>query len=295
VKKTYNIDYKDVHTMYYGQGLTYKEIGDKYGCSSGVIRKIAKRHGFTSLRGKSKLRKIIVQKSKLPLTLMDKKQIINGLSNKSLEIILGALLGDAYLKIRYNKNNDAYNVYFAQCRAQNKYLKWKHNLFNPQEVNNVRVEPRSSTIIKGKKYDVQDLFVFSTKPFDMSYISNMLIENGRKRINIEYLKLLTPLSLAIWHQDDGNYNVQNRIVRLATMCFTQNENKILQNYFYEYLKMPCFLEKTNCGHNYSLCLTQNSSKKFLQLIYPYMCDSMMYKNPIFKNPSETSKALKKCE
>jgi hypothetical protein len=41
------------------------------------------------------------------------------------------------------------------------------------------------------------------------------------------------LSLAVWYQDDGSFNKQNRVVRIATMCFTYKENMVLKNYFYE--------------------------------------------------------------
>lgn len=290
MKKNFNINYQDVYDLYYNQGLTYKEIGNQYGCSAHTIRKIAKRHGFVSLRGKSKHRKIIIQKSILPLSLINREPIVDNFSNRSLEVVLGGLLGDSYIKRRKNKNTVTYNIYFAQCKKQEEYLKWKYNHFLPEEKNPVRIEKRNFSIISGKKYQVQDLCAFSTKPFDFSFIYNLLIKDDKKVIDIEYLKLLTPLSLAIWYQDDGNYNEQNRIVRIATMCFNEKDHKILRNYFYDYLKMPCFLENTSYGSGLSLCLTQNSSKKFLQLIYPYMCSSMMYKNNIFRNPSETSKA-----
>jgi len=101
---------------------------------------------------------------------------------------------------------------------------------------------------------------------------------------------LTPLSLAIWYQDNGSYNLQNRVIRIATMCFSQEENNIIKNYFYDNLKMPCFLEKTNCGFGYSLVLTQNSTKKLFNLIRPYICSSMLYKCPLDFDPSETLKA-----
>ena len=65
----YDINYLDVKKMYNEQGLTFKEISLKYGCSRTVIRKIARRHKIISIRGKNKLRKILIQKSKIPLSL----------------------------------------------------------------------------------------------------------------------------------------------------------------------------------------------------------------------------------
>ena len=93
--------------------------------------------------------------------------------------------------------------------------------------------------------------------------------------------------------DDGSFNKQNRVIRMATMNFSGKDNKILQQYFYDNLRMPCFLEQTNYGQGLSLVLTQNSSKKFLKLIEPYACDCVKHKFPYLSvnNPSETLKAV----
>lgn len=286
--KKYDINYKDVYDLYYNKGLTYKEIAHTYECSQTLVRKIAKRHGFKSLRGKSKYRKFIIQKSKILLEIKD--DIIPKMSKKAIEVILGGLLGDSNIRKRKNKYGFKYNVCFNHCEKQKPYLEWKRNIFLPHEVNNIRVNKRSTTKIHGKNFNVQDLYSFSTKPFDMSKIYDLLIEDGLKVVKMNYLKLLTPLSLAVWYQDDGSYGYNNRTIRIATMGFTRKCNNTIKDYFYNFLKIPCIVEKADCGYGCSICLPQNSTKKFLGLIYPYMCDSMMYKNPIFKNPSETSKA-----
>ena len=290
----YNINYEEVRSLYSEKGLTFKEIGIIYNCSAGPIRKIAKRHGLKSIRGKSKQRKIIVQKSSLPLSIAE-TDIFSHMSKffneKELEVLIGSLLGDSYLKVRQNKNEKAYNVYFSNCEKQLNYLKFKRSFFRNDVCNDIRQETEAhKQEIKGKECNIQSLFTFSTKPSDLSYIFSILNNGKRKIITRKYLEYLTPLSLAIWYQDDGSYNPHNRVVRIATMCFSQEENNVIKNYFYDNLKMPCLLEKTEYGLGWSLVLTQNSTKKFLNLISPYICDCMMYKNPVIKtNPSETLK------
>ena len=288
------IDFEDIKKMYLEKGLTYKEIAIYYECSVGRIRKIAKRHGLKSIRGKSKTRKVIIQKSLLPLSLENTDLFSNietYFTSKEMEIILGTLLGDSSLKKRQNKKYISYNVYMTNSGKQLEYLRYKRSFFRDKVCNNIRKERDSSIIkIKHKDCNVDSLFAFSTKPSNLDYIFSILNNGKRKIITKRYLEYLTPLSLAIWYQDNGSYNLQNRVIRIATMCFSQEENNIIKNYFYDNLKMPCFLEKTNCGFGYSLVLTQNSTKKLFNLIRPYICSSMLYKCPLDFDPSETLKA-----
>ncbi len=279
-----DINFEDIKKMYLEQGLTYKEIALKFDCSCNVIRRIAKRHKFKAIRGKSKHRKIIIQKSEINLSI-PKFLSDTGINNKGMEVLLGSLLGDSQIRKKVYKSRISYNVYFANGEKQLDYLKYKYSFFQENEVNPIRIDIKEGwNIIKGKEYFRRNLYCFSTKVFDLSKIHNVLIKDGKKIVTMEYLKWLTPLSLAIWYQDDGSYHKQNKIVRLATMGFTQKCNNVLKEYFYDVLKMPCFLEKTKYGYKYSLVLVRSSTKKFLQLIEPYICESMKY-----KNPSETSK------
>jgi hypothetical protein len=282
------IDYKEIQCLYTEKGFTFKEIADQFKCSSGVIRKIAKRHNIIAIRGKSKHRKIIIQKCDMPLSINDTdffKMSKIDFDDKSVEVMLGGLLGDSYLRVRTNKNSFSYNVHFANCEDQKGYVEWKRSFFG-DKANDVRVEKRGSNSFENS----QDLFVFSTKSCNLEYVYNLLYQGKEKIITEKYLSYLTPLSLAVWYMDDGSFNVQNRVVRMSTMCFSEKENNILKKYFYEKLRMPCFLEKVNCGTGFSLVLTQNSSKKFLRLIYPYRYEYFDYKFSILNNPSETLKA-----
>lgn len=284
-------DYKKIIELYYKKGFTMIEIAVQYKCGVNTIRKIMKRHKMPVIRGKSKLRKIVIQKSKIPLEVSQK---FGDFDSKEAEVILGSLLGDSYLKKRNNKGADGYNVYFANCKTQKNYVEFKHSFFDKNRVNPIRVEKRDKCFIKGKEYNVQDLYVFSTKSNNLKDLYDMLIKDGKKTITTRYLQLLTPLSLLVWYMDDGSYNEQNRVIRIATMCFTVEENNIIKKYFYDCMKMPCFLEKTNCGFGRSLVLTQNSTKKFLNIIGPYAPNNvMLYKFPLPLRDFEHSQCMDK--
>lgn len=52
--------------------------------------------------------------------------------------------------------------------------------------------------------------------------------NGRKTITPDAMNMLTPLSLAVWYMDDGNFYHRNNsgTIRLYTLAFSEDENRL---------------------------------------------------------------------
>lgn len=273
------IPYEEIAKLYHEQGLLFKEIAKIYNCSTSVIRKIAKRHKMTIIRGPSKFRKIIVQKSKIPLSLEDTDFYNHSPEprHKCMEVILGTLLGDSNCRRHERKIDYSYNIHFGHSKTQLEYLKYCYNIFPKELVNPIRLDTEAKTsIIRGNLYKKKDFYCFTTKPLNLEYLYSLMFKDGRKSVTREYLSYLTPLSLAIWHMDDGNYS-PNKTLRFSTMGFTKEENYIMRDYFNEDLKMPNFFDKTDDGYGLMLVLTQYSAKKFLELTKPYMAPGMEYK------------------
>lgn len=293
--KKHNIDLSEFNDLYRNKGLIYKELAEHFGCSLGTIRRFAKRHKVTPIRGKSKHRKILIEKSKIRTDLsgtevMEKYQ--DTLTSKQLEIILGSLLGDSYCKTRKNVGNDTVNIIFGHSEDQLDFLKKTYNdLKNAANPINKMRDGKIANFKTDKKYQTKSFYSFSTVSLN-TYLNEITKRHGKKHVTMNWLKLLTPVSLAHWYMDDGSLNLQNRVIRLATMGFSRKENNVIKDYFYEYLKMPCFIAKTKDGSGCEIVLTQNSTKKFIRLISPYIYDSMMYKCVLPNNndPVETLKA-----
>ncbi|KKN09049.1 hypothetical protein LCGC14_1050540, partial [marine sediment metagenome] len=147
-----NLDYKEIQDLYENKGLTFKEIGLRYGCTASPIRKIAKRHKFKIQRGKSSLRKILVQKAELPLSASetDIHSLIPDLSDVAIEVMLGAILGDSNFRKREYKSKDSYYMHFGHNVTQLGYLQYKHSLLKGH-VNDIRKEKINPiSIIRGK-------------------------------------------------------------------------------------------------------------------------------------------------
>ena len=124
--------------------------------------------------------------------------------------------------------------------------------------------------------------------------------NGIKEVPVDIE--LTPLTLAVWYMDDGSlggrkdyiaktarkFEDNRRTVQLATMGFSTESLIILQQKFRD-LNYKCNIQKDN-----SLRLTVESSRKFFNVVSPYIPESMRYKLPNELNWPEYDSSLWDC-
>ena len=115
------------------------------------------------------------------------------LSTFQWEAILGGLMGDADLSS--TKNGHAARYRWGHGSKQADYGNWKASLFG-----NVGVS--RSTNAKGAVFhDVQPLA-------ELAELRRAVYVDGQKVFSDDYLKQLTPLSLAIWYMDDGTFSLR---------------------------------------------------------------------------------------
>ncbi len=115
------------------------------------------------------------------------------LSDFQWEILLGGLMGDSALSP--NQNGLAARLRWGHGTKQVEYCDWKASLFG-----NIGVS--RSTNAKGAVFcDVQPL------P-ELAELREAVYVNGQKAFSNDYLKRLTPLSLAIWYMDDGGFTIR---------------------------------------------------------------------------------------
>jgi hypothetical protein len=93
-----------------------------------------------------------------------------------------------------------------------------------------------------------------------------------KKITPEVLNKLTPLALAIWYMDDGNYFSVNGATTLATMGFIDSERDALQ----QTLESK-FGVKVTRHKNKSLYVHAGCRARFFDLIAPYVLREFDYK------------------
>ena len=123
------------------------------------------------------------------------------LSSFQWEVLLGGLMGDGALSPTRSGFGARYR--FGHGTRQVEYGDWKASLFG-----NVGVS-RSSNANGAVFYDMQPL------P-ELAELRAAVYVAGKKVFSHDYLKRLTPLSLAIWYMDDGSFALRARGVQERT-------------------------------------------------------------------------------
>jgi hypothetical protein len=94
-----------------------------------------------------------------------------------------------------------------------------------------------------------------------------------KIVPVELLKELNPFGLAIWYMDDGSNNGKN--ITLNTHCFSREEQALIQ-----YLVLEKFAIHTTVVKDrskYKIAVGSYEYDKFLNIVRPYIIQSMNYK------------------
>ena len=115
------------------------------------------------------------------------------LSDFQWEVILGGLMGDGALSP--SRSGHGARFRFGHGPRQAAYADWKASLLG-----NLRAA-RTTNAAGAVFYDLQPL------P-ELAELRRAVYIGGRKVLSYDYLKRLTPLSLAIWYMDDGSFSLR---------------------------------------------------------------------------------------
>ena len=123
------------------------------------------------------------------------------LSDFQWEVVLGGLMGDGALSPTRSGNGARFR--WGHGRSRPTYGDWKASLFANLSVSR-------STNAKGAVFhDVQPL------P-ELAALRDAVYVGGKKVLSDDYLKRLTPLSLAVWYMDDGGFTLRSKGLQQRT-------------------------------------------------------------------------------
>ncbi len=123
------------------------------------------------------------------------------LSDFQWEIVLGGLMGDGALSPTRSGHGARFRM--GHGKKQVEYLDWKTSLF-------ANLGTSRSTNANGASFvDVQPL------P-ELAELRRAVYVGGKKMFGDDYLKRLTPLSLAIWYMDDGTFSIRAKGLQART-------------------------------------------------------------------------------
>jgi recombination protein RecA len=123
------------------------------------------------------------------------------LSELQWQVVLGGLIGDGALSP--SRSGLAARFRWGHGQAQAAYADWKASLFS--NIGTARSTNASGAVF----HDMRPL------P-ELAQLRSAVYVAGKKVLSEEYLKQLTPLSLAIWYMDDGTFALRAKGVQERT-------------------------------------------------------------------------------
>lgn len=191
------------------------------------------------------------------------------LSKRHRAIIIGTILGDGCLECR-NKN---VRLRLEHGIKQEKYLLWKFKELKsiitgrPMQVHALHSKSRSY-------YDSLRIYTFSDKSLNIFW--KLFYRNNKKVIPQNISKLLNdPLSLAVWFMDDGYKRNDCNAFRINTDSFKESEQNVLCQILKNNFGIDSSIHRK--GKYWNIYIPQSSSKKFVEIVKPYIIPSMKYK------------------
>ncbi len=195
------------------------------------------------------------------------------LSDFQWEVLLGGLMGDAALSP--TRNGLAARLRWGHGQKQAEYSDWKAALF-------ANVTVSRSTNDKGAVFhDVQPLS-------ELAELRDAMYIDGQKVLSHDYLKRLTPLSLAIWYMDDGGFTLRSKGLQERTrggsgrseICVQAMEptsRQRLRDYLADTWGIRAKLTERGERRMAVLQFPTAETAKFHALIAPFVHPSMDYK------------------
>jgi hypothetical protein len=182
-------------------------------------------------------------------------------------VIVGSILGDAYLETNWSKTN--YRMGIRHSVDQKEYVQWLYEIL------------KSLVLTPPQYYERTRSTWFRTiSHHELSRLHQIFYKDKKKIIPetiAEYLS--NPITLAIWFMDDGNVKMSRGKVNgyhLNTQSFSKDENILLAETLNVLHGIQCTPERNH--KYYRLGIYQKSSREvFANLIRKYLLPSMRYK------------------
>ncbi|MFA6519741.1 MAG: LAGLIDADG endonuclease [Candidatus Paceibacterota bacterium] len=182
-------------------------------------------------------------------------------------IIVGTILGDAYLEANWSKTN--YRMGIRHSVDQKEYVQWLYEILKPLVLTPPQYYERTRST----------WFRTISHP-ELSEWQKIFYREGKKVIPETISQYLSnPVTIAVWFMDDGNVVTRKGKTsgyHLNTQSFSESENRLLAEAINELYGIRCTLERNH--KYYRLAIYQKWSRDaFATLIRKYLLPSMIYK------------------
>ena len=179
------------------------------------------------------------------------------LTNKEKSLIVGTLLGDAYIRT----DGETSRLELHHSTKQVEYCKWKSSML-PSLLFQFRYSNTYS-----KKYQ-KDYYSFHATSSRLECLNEFKYDI--KGINPNWLKYYNELSLAVHYMDDGSKAGNSH--RLATHSFNKEDLVYFVDFCFKKFGIKWTINKENF-----LYLPTKYSLKFRSIVQPFIHPTLMYK------------------
>ncbi|MEO6711816.1 MAG: recombinase RecA [Mycobacteriales bacterium] len=197
------------------------------------------------------------------------------LSDQQWQVILGGLMGDGALSPSRTPGSLGTRFRMGHGAKQVDYLDWKASLFG-------NIAQTRSTNARGAS------FVDLTPLPELAELRQAVYIAGKKMLSYDYLKGLTPLSLAIWYMDDGGFTERAKSLQERTkdgsgrseICIealSEGSRDRLVEHLAGAFDLHPRLHLRGTARNATLTFGKDETAKLHELIAPYVHPSMDYK------------------
>ncbi|MGC2169250.1 MAG: recombinase RecA [Acidimicrobiales bacterium] len=195
------------------------------------------------------------------------------LSEFQWSALRGTLMGDG--AISPTKSGHGARFRYTHCAAQTEYADWKASLFSNLE---------SSRFVRDDGVVTYD---FHPLP-ELGELRKSVYIDGKKSLGDDYLKSLTPLSLALWYMDDASFTIRSKGVQertrelsgRAVICveaMDASTRERLASYLADTWGIHVTLRESGAVKKATLVFNNAETAKLHALIAPYIHPSMEYK------------------
>ena len=203
---------------------------------------------------------------------------ITPLSKNVRDIILGSLLGDGSLAVNPKYKNPRFS--FRHSTKQKEYFFWKVGMLR-------EISGESCYWLQGSKKKPDGWgtakYRFQSKALscltEIYNLTHKRVSGTKVHVTRTWLNQLSPLSLAIWWQDDGSLVSDSRQGVICTDGFSLKEVEIIHQYFKKVLSIETKIGQISSQDKYRIWIRSSEElKKFLRIIIPHVfVKSMLYK------------------
>ena len=205
------------------------------------------------------------------------------------EVIRGSLMGDGALSKsrRSDVINAAVRFRMGHGAEQADYLDWKASLLGNIPMART-VDERGAS------------FVGCTPLVELAPLrAEVYAGGGKKRFTWDYLKRLTPLSLAVWYMDDGHLDIRDEAgtsarIQIDVQAMDEESRRRVVHYLRDTWDLD--VRPTSIRGKAVIVFATGAAEEFQAIVAPYVHPSMDYKLlPSFRGRFSASPAFRDME